>query len=430
MNKNTLIIGFMLFAFFFGSGNLIFPPKLGWQSGEFFDMAILGFVLTGVGLPLLSLMISAKYEGGYQMAFAKIHPWFSIALLVAIYLTIAPFFVIPRTGAVAYEMAIVPFLHAPNGLSLFIFTIVYYALSLWLSLSPSKMIDRIGSLLTPVLLLTVLVLVVLSFFQLSANPVASVQTDYAHGKAFFAGFLEGYNTMDVLASVAFASLVMNAIKSKDATQNLFVQTTKAGLIACVGLVLIYVSLGWIGNHLPITPQELTQITNKGQNIGTFILSKSASLSFGSLGVGVLGLIAALACLTTTVGLAASASQYFYETFPKLGGIQMSYKKYVFLFVGIGFVLANQGLSAVISKSIPVLLVLYPITMTALILLGVNLFKPIALTAKRLSLLLVTVVAILSVAGVDFPLKAYSMDWLPFAILGLVVGTVVTKFKIN
>lgn len=426
MNKNTLIIGFMLFAFFFGSGNLIFPPKLGFESGQFFAPAIIGFILTGVGLPLLSLMISTKYDGGYQSALAKIHPYFSIALLVAIYLTIAPLFVIPRTGTVAYEMSVVPFLNAPSWVSLLIFTVVYYAISLWLSINPSKMIDRIGAVLTPVLLITVLALIAISFAKLGGNPT-SVATSAYDGKAFFAGFLEGYNTMDVIASVAFSVIVMNAIKTKVGdTANLFVYTTKAGLIATFGLGVIYLALGWIGNHLPISADEMTQITDKGQNIGTFILNKSAVLGFGSLGGVVLGLIASLACLTTTVGLTVSASEYFHETFPKIGGVHLSYKTYVIIFTLIGFILANQGLSVVIGKSVPVLLVLYPITMTAMILLGLNLIKPIPLIAKRMSLALVTVVAMVSVAGVNLPFKEYSMDWLPFAVAGLVLGIVLDK----
>ncbi|OPH40147.1 branched-chain amino acid transport system II carrier protein [Moraxella equi] len=426
MNKNTLVIGFMLFAFFFGSGNLIFPPKLGFESGQFFISAILGFILTGVGLPLVGLMIGSKYDGGYQSAFAKIHPWFSIALLSAIYLTIAPFFVIPRTGAVAYEMAVVPFLDTPNWASLLIFTVIYYAISLWLSINPSKLVDRIGSVLTPVLLVTVLSLIVMSFAKLGGNP-ASIATDGYQSKAFFVGFLEGYNTMDMIASVAFSVIVMNAISQKLGERaNLFAETTKAGLISTSALALIYLSLGWIGNHLSLSADELTQVADKGQNIGTFILNKSAVLGFGSAGGVVLGLIASLACLTTTVGLTVSASEYFHETFPKIGGVNLSYKAYVIIFTLIGFVLANQGLSAVISKSIPVLLVLYPITITAMILLGLNIIRPLPVFAKRVSLGLVTVVSVLSVAGVNLPLKEYSMEWLPFAIIGLIAGLIFDK----
>lgn len=425
--KNTLIIGFMLFAFFFGSGNLIFPPKLGFESGTAFLPAILGFVMTGVGLPLIGLMIGSKYEGGYERALAKIHPYLSVALLVAIYLTIAPLFVIPRTGAVAYEMAILPFLHSSSTISLLLFTALYYGVSLWLSINPSKMIDRIGAVLTPVLLLTILALIIASFVKLGANPASQTLPAYEN-KAFVVGFLEGYNTMDMLASVAFCALVMNAIKQKAGDNaNLFTQTTKAGLIATGALALIYLSLGWIGNYLTISPTEMADMSAKGQNLGAFILNKSALTGFGSAGGVVLGVIAALACLTTTVGLTVSAAEYFYATFPKMFGVNIAYKTYAIVFTLVGFVLANQGLDFVIGKSIPVLLVLYPITATVIMLLAFNLVKTIAIVAKRISIALVSVASILSVAGVQLPLKAYSMEWLPFAIGGLMIGILLDKF---
>lgn len=141
MTKNNFVVGFMLFAIFFGAGNLIFPPKLGLESGGHFLPAILGFITTGVGLPLLGIIVSAGYEGGYKSALNRIHPWFSLIFLAAIYLSIGPFFAGPRTGATAYEMAILPFLKEPSSISLFIFTLIYFSLTLWLSLNPSKMVE-------------------------------------------------------------------------------------------------------------------------------------------------------------------------------------------------------------------------------------------------------------------------------------------------
>lgn len=151
MTKNTFVVGFLLFAIFFGAGNLIFPPKLGYESGTEFFSAISGFVLTGVGLPLLGIIVSAFYKGGYKTALEKIHPWFSISFLVIIYLSIGPFFAVPRTAATAYEMAIVPFLSEKSSNIMWVFTTIYFALVLWLTLNPTRMVDRIGAVLTPIL---------------------------------------------------------------------------------------------------------------------------------------------------------------------------------------------------------------------------------------------------------------------------------------
>ncbi|WP_032092436.1 MULTISPECIES: branched-chain amino acid transport system II carrier protein [Pasteurellaceae] len=422
MTKNTFVVGFMLFAIFFGAGNLIFPPKLGFESGTEFWPSITGFVLTGIGLPLLGIVVSAFYKGGYKEALKQIHPLFSLVLLVAIYLSIGPFFAGPRTGATAYEIAIVPFVGEPGALSKFLFCLVYFALTLWLSLNPSKMVDRIGAVLTPVLLLSIIALVIKAYFMLSGSDV--VHVPQADKSPFFNGIINGYFTMDALASIAYSVIVINAIKAKSADHtSLQKQTIQAGIIAAVALGVIYVSLGWIGNHLALGPAELAALTAKNQDLGTYILNDATAMAFGELGRTLLGVIVSLACLTTAVGLAVSVSEYFNEIYPKI-----SYRTYVILFCLISFAIANLGLKEVISKSLPVLLVLYPISMTVILLLLINLFVPLPLLAHRLSLGLVSVISILSVIGIEhiefieqLPLKSYSMEWLPFAAIGLVIG---------
>ncbi|QLB21053.1 branched-chain amino acid transport system II carrier protein [Vespertiliibacter pulmonis] len=425
MSKSVLVVGFMLFAIFFGAGNLIFPPKLGLDSGTEFWSAISGFVITGVGLPLLGIIVAAFYEGGYKQILNRIHPWFSIAFLMAIYLAIGPFFAGPRTGATAYEIAILPFLSEPSALSLFIFSLIYFAIALWLSLNPSKMVDRIGAVLTPILLIAIIVLVVKAYFLLTGDTVVLTNKPVMES-AFSKGILEGYFTMDALASLAFSVIVLNAIKAKVTNHSALVkQTILSGLVAAVALALIYISLGWIGNNLPMNAETLADLTAKGQNIGTYILNTAATETFGDAGRIMLGVIVSLACLTTTVGLAVAVSEYFHEIFPKI-----SYKTYVVLFIVISFAIANQGLSAVISKSVPVLLVLYPISMTVILLLLINLVFKLPLLAQRLAIALVTIVSILSVIGIEavanLPFKEYSMEWLPFAIVGCVVGYIIAK----
>lgn len=423
MTKNTFVVGFMLFAIFFGAGNLIFPPKLGFESGADFWTATIGFIITGVGLPLLGIIVSASYKGGYKEALHRIHPWFSILFLVAIYLTIGPFFAIPRTAATAYEMAVLPFLGEQTTVSLLIFTAVYFALTIWLSLNPSKMVERIGSILTPALLIAILALVISGIALFSDNPSSSNVME----APMVNGILAGYNTMDALASVAFSVIVINAIKSKglSETKALSKQTAMAGVIAAILLALIYLSIGWIGNKLPISAEVLADLTAKKQDLGTYILNVATTQAFGELGRTLLGVIVSLACLTTAIGLVVSVSEYFHEIFPKI-----SYRTYAIVCTLIGFGLANQGLSAVISKSIPVLLVLYPIAMSIIFLLLLNLFVKLPLFALRISLILVTIVSILSVAGVsiteNLPLKAYSMEWLPFAVGGLLIGVVFSR----
>lgn len=425
MNKNTFVVGFMLFAIFFGAGNLIFPPKLGYESGIAFLPAISGFVLTGVGLPLLGIVVSAFYNGGYKSALDKIHPWFSLLFLVAIYLAIGPFFAGPRTAATAYEMAVMPFLNESDRFSMLIFTLIYFSLTFWLALNPSKVVDRIGAVLTPILLIAIVALVIRASFILNGNePLAEINNEQPH---FFKGMIEGYLTMDALASLAYSVIVLNAIRTKGVSQaSLQRQTVSAALVAAMALAIIYISLGWIGNNMVLSNDTLAMLAEKKLDLGTYILNTITTQAFGELGRVILGIIVSLACLTTAVGLAVSVSEYFHEIFPKI-----SYKMYVILFTIISFTVANQGLKEVISKSIPVLLVLYPIAITVIFLLLINLMVKLPLTAQRGSLLLVTIVAIASVIGAEFteslPLKIYSMEWLPFAFIGGVIGAIIHPF---
>lgn len=426
MIKNIFVIGFMLFAIFFGAGNLIFPPKLGFDSGIDFWTAIIGFTLTGVGLPLIATIVASCYEGGYKKALENISPIISLLLLAAIYLTIGPFFAIPRTGATAYDMTIVPFLGQPDSLSLFIFTSIYFGLALWLSLNPSKMIDRIGAILTPALLILILALVVKAIILFSGVETPEVKTLET---PLVTGILEGYQTMDALAAFAFSVLVINGIKAKNADSqvSLVKQTTYASFIAAISLAIIYISIGWIGYKIPLSAETAAEITAKGQNLGTYILNETTTQAFGELGRTILGFIVTLACLTTAIGLIVSTSAYFNSVFPKI-----SYKVYAIIFTLIGFGLANQGLNAVISKSVPVLLILYPISMTALLVLLINLFIPLPRLAQALAIIFVTVISILSVAGIEFisqlPFKTYSMEWLPFAFIGCAIGYIIGKRK--
>lgn len=424
MNKNILVVGFMLFAIFFGAGNLIFPPKLGFDSGADFWTAIIGFTLTGVGLPLIATIVAACYEGGYKKALENISPLISMLLLSAIYLTIGPFFAIPRTGATAYDMTIVPFLAQPDSISLFLFTAVYFGLTLWLSLNPSKMIDRVGKILTPALLIAILLLVINAISLFSEVNVLETKTLEL---PFFTGINEGYQTMDALAAFAFSVLVINGIKAKSTEGSLVKQTAAASFVAALALAAIYISIGWIGYKIPLTQEMAADLVVKGQHLGTYILNETTTQAFGTLGRSLLGIIVTLACLTTAIGLVVSTSAYFNSIFP-----QISYRSYAILFTLIGFGLANQGLNAVISKSVPVLSVLYPISMTALLVLLINLFLPLPLLAQRLAIIAVAIVATLSVMEVSivsyFPLSAYKIEWIPCAFFAILVGYILGNRK--
>ncbi|ATH60113.1 MULTISPECIES: branched-chain amino acid-like transporter carrier protein BrnQ3 [Staphylococcus] len=438
MNKNTWIIGFTLFAMFFGAGNLIFPPNLGLDSGQYFWPAILAFALTGIGLPLLGVVVGALDKQGYIGSLNKISPKFSVIFLIIIYLTIGPLFAIPRTASTSFEMTITPITHTNSALALLIFTVIYFLIVLYLCINPNKMINRIGSLLTPLLLITILAMIIKGFVDYGSNAHSqSAEAFTSNFSGFSQGFTNGYLTMDAIAAIAFSMIVVNAVKSTGISHanQIFKQTLLAGIIAAIALMFIYISLGFIGNHMAVPQEKIASLTANDQNIGTYLLTTMASTGFGTFGKYLLGIIVALACLTTACGLIVSVSEYFNRIFPKI-----SYKLYVIIFTLISFILANQGLNSVITMSVPVLSIVYPIAITSVLLILIARFVPTKPIAQQIPVAVVAIVSILSVIHTQgwinisiidsLPLKDYSLEWFPIAVITTIIGYLVSLMLKN
>lgn len=435
MNKNTWIIGFTLFAMFFGAGNLIFPPNLGLDSGHYFWPTIFAFVLTGIGLPLLGVIVGALDKQGYIGAFNKISPTFSMIFLIVIYLTIGPLFAIPRTASTSFEMTVTPIVHTNSNLALFIFSVLYFLVVLFLCINPNKIVGRIGSILTPLLIITILAMIIKGFVDFGGSSQSdSAEAFTSNAAGFSQGFTSGYLTMDAIAAIAFSMIVVNAVKAtgvKHADQ-IFKQTVSAGAIAAVALIFIYVSLGFIGNHMTISQDKLAELTANDQNIGTYLLTTMASVGFGELGKYLLGIIVALACLTTACGLIVAVSQYFNSIFPKI-----SYKLYVILFTAVSFLLANLGLNSAIQLSVPVLSIVYPIAITVVLLILLARYISTKPIAQRIPVIIVTIISILSVAHTEgwitlnfiesLPFHEYSLEWFPISVIATIIGYIVSYF---
>lgn len=435
MNKNTWIIGFTLFAMFFGAGNLIFPPSLGLDSGEYFWPAILAFALTGIGLPLLGVIVGALDKQGYIGSLNKISPKFSIVFLIIIYLTIGPLFAIPRTASTSFEMTVTPIAHTNSSLALFIFTVIYFLIVLYLCINPNKMVDRIGSILTPLLLITILAMIVKGFMDYHGNPSSQAAEGFTSNfTGFSQGFTNGYLTMDAIAAIAFSMIVVNAVKATGISHanKIFKQTLIAGLIAAIALLFIYVSLGFIGNHMNLSSGKIASLKANDQNIGTYLLTTVASIGFGTFGKYLLGIIVALACLTTACGLVVAVAEYFHRIFPKL-----SYKAYVIIFTIISFILANQGLNSVITMSVPVLSIVYPVAITIILLILLARLIPTKPIAQQIPIAIVSIISVLSVIHTQgwlklnfidsLPLKQYSLEWFPIAVIFTIIGYIVAAF---
>ena len=417
-----LAIGMMLFALFFGAGNLIFPAALGQQAGDNVGWALLGFVLTGVGLPLLGVaaMGYSSCKDVEELA-SRVHPIYGLLYTISLYLSIGPMFATPRTGTVAYEIAIKPF---AEGLSMNmepIFLALFFGISLWLSISPQKLVNRIGNILTPALLLVILLLIVKSFIT-PLGGYAAPQPAYGDAPtAVLQGFLDGYNTMDALASVVFAILVIDFVRLSGATSRAVITKTvmEVGAIAVGLLGIVYVFIANIG---------ATSVERFGLfETGAPVLSVSANYLFGEFGQIILAIIVLLACLSTSIGLITSCGTYFHKLTPKI-----SYKLYVVIFSLAAFGLSMFGLKTIISAAIPVLMLLYPLTIVIILLaLLHNVFGgrrcvyawTVAFTMISALMTGIAPIALEQLFAQYIPFQSAGMGWVSFAVLGFVVGLI-------
>ncbi|MET3319362.1 UNVERIFIED_ORG: LIVCS family branched-chain amino acid:cation transporter [Peribacillus simplex] len=424
---DTLFIGLMLFSMFFGAGNLIFPPFLGASSGTSFWPAIAGFVATGVGLPILVLLAVSLVKGGAQTIGARVHPIFSTLFMVVIYLSIGPFLAIPRNANVAYEMGFKPYLgdSMNQSLFLFLFTAVFFTIVYVISLNPKKMETFMGRWITPTLLLAMVILCVVGFVKLDA-PFQAPTDAYATG-AFSKGFIEGYNTMDALAALAFGIVILTSIQQRGISdrKQLTRYTLKAGLIAGVLLSLVYISLGVMGARMA---------ADGSFENGTEILTVASTLLLGTGGKILLGVIFTLACFTTVVGLTTACGQYFSNLIPKA-----NYKTLILIVTLVGFILSNMGLNQILKVSVPFLVMAYPLTIVLIVLTFFSRHFKNPKKVYRSAMIFTGVFALidgLNAFGLPLgpvqtfsdalPLSSYGMEWIIPALVGIASGLLLSQ----
>lgn len=421
-----LAVGLMLFALFFGAGNLIFPAALGQRAGTNVWWAISGFVLTGVGLPLAGVL-AMGYSGcrNVQELAGRVHPLFGVLFTLALYLSIGPAFAIPRTGTVSFEIAIRPFLpeDAPEWAQI-VFLFVFFLITLWLSINPKKLVGRIGGILTPMLLTTIIVLIVKSLITPPGAYDAPTAAYATPTVAALQGFIDGYNTLDALASFVFGILVIEFVMQHGATTRHEVMgaTFRAGMIAIGCLGVVYVFIAGLG---AASVEQLGIL-----DTGAPVLAGATRLLFGEPGALILAIIVLLACLTTSIGLITSCASYFHTQF---GGL--SYKGYAVTFVIVSFAVGTFGLKTIIAAAIPVLMFLYPlaIVLIALAFLDRRFGGRRSVYAWTVGLTLISaLISGLEAAHIPLgafgrfynthvPLHADGLDWIFFAVAGFLIG---------
>lgn len=357
--RQYLLLASMLFGMFFGAGNLIFPVLLGQTAGSATPLAIAAFCITGVGLPLLAIAAMARSQSmGLLDMSSKAGKRFGMIFTCLLYLTIGPLFAIPRTATVSFQVGFAPSI-SPDQQQIFlaIFSLVFFAIALTFSLRPGKIMIWIGKVLNPAFLIVLAVMLgaALLFPQGSMQTVEPLKA-YATS-SFLTGFLEGYNTMDLLAALAFGIILVRSVNQLGVTDSKKASTSAliAGAGAVALMALIYTALAIAGAQ----SREALGVSSDGG----IALHGIAFAYFGTAGAVVIGLLMTLACLKTSIGLITACGETFEEMFPRIG----SYRAYAIGFTIISFILANLGLDAIIRFSIPMLQLLYPIAIVLIFL---------------------------------------------------------------
>lgn len=341
----VVAVGLMLFSMFFGAGNLIFPPMLGVESGEHFTPAMIGFLLTGVLMPVLTVIAIAISGTGVRDLASRAGAVFGLIFSIVAYLSIGALYAVPRAAAIGYELGIESTFDLTGGwwrlAGTFAFFLVCYLLTLW----PGKVVDTLGKALTPVLLILLAVLAVVGLQKLHDPSIPA--TEAYSSNPLVNGISQGYFTMDSIGALAFALIVVSSFSQKGETDHKRIVKLSgiAAFTAGFFLMMVYLGLGLVGARMP---------DKETYSDGAAILSSAAHLTMGETGEIVFSLIVLLACITTVVGLTAATSTFFHELVPAI-----SYRWWATILTLVGLAIANLGLEKILSVSGPVIGLIYP-----------------------------------------------------------------------
>lgn len=359
LNQKILVAG-TLFGMFFGAGNLIFPVHLGQLAGSHVLPAMIGFIITAVGIPILGVAaIGITHSDGLQALASKVGKGYGYGFTCLLYLTIGPFFAIPRCATTSFTTGIQPMLgeETSQALALLLFSLVFFALVLFFSLRPANITVWIGKIINPVFLIFLAVLVISAL----RNPGAAVSTvepepAYQSG-ALFSGFIEGYGTMDAIAGLAFGIVVIDIIRGAGVTEDAAVARDVLGSGVLTGLLMagIYVATILMG-------AQSRGLFETSEN-GGIALAQIANHYLGAAGSLILAVTITCACLKTSIGLVTSCAEAFVRMFPG----SFRYRTWAILFTAFSFCISNFGLSKILGYSLPVLMFLYPLAITLILL---------------------------------------------------------------
>lgn len=421
--KNVvLVVGFAIFAIFFGAGNLIFPPYLGMNAGNQWPVGFLSFMLSDVVLAVVAILAMLKCGGTFNGLTFRLGKIPSTMLTFAVVICLGPLLAIPRTSATTYEMAILPFSRL-SFITPLIFSLIFFTIVFVLTIRPSNVVEIIGKYLTPILLLAMIGLIIVGIAAPLGDPVPSKLENVVKE-----GITSGYQTLDALGVAIFITVIITAVEGfgykKEEEKIKLVK--RSALVAAAGLGIVYCGLTYLG-------ATVSGVYDGSMDQTTLITNIIISLT-GKLGLFILGIIVLLACLTTAVGLTAAASAFFEEATRG----KLKYKYNVTGIVAVSILISNLGLSAIINFATPILNVLYPVMLTMVFFAFVNkrIQNDNIIRFAALFAFVVTFMGQVSKMGYPqewlkyMPLYEYGFQWIVFAAAGGIIGSLIKPKNIS
>lgn len=438
--KEKIIVASTLFGMFFGAGNLIFPVHLGQMAGSNSWPAIIGFVITAVGIPILGVAaIGNTHSDNLLTLSSKVSRGYGIFFTTALYLTIGPFFAIPRCATTSFTTGVAPMV-GENSLVIgqLIFSAVFFAIVLICSWSPKKITLYIGRIINPIFLVFLAILVIVALVNPLANMADVAPIESYESGAFFNGFIEGYGTMDAIAGLAFGIVIIEVVRSLgiDGDDVVAKETVKSGVLTAILMGLIYVVTIIMGAQ----SRGLFEVSDNGG----IALAHISNHYLGTAGSIVLALTITFACLKTAIGLVTSCAEMFVRMFHR----PFNYRGWVLVFSVFSFVISNVGLTAIINYSIPVLMFLYPLAITLIAvalcerLFGKSKYVYIWVTVGALIAAIfdflktlpegiqtaLNIPALTEQVGKILPFFDLGLGWIVPSLIGLVIGFVLHLIK--
>lgn len=424
--RDIFALGFMTFALFIGAGNIIFPPIVAQQAGDHVWYAAFGFLITAVGLPVITIMALSRVEGSIEKLSSPIGKMASLILTIVCYLAVGPLFATPRTATVSYEIGFSAYF-GDSSLNLFLYSCIYFAIVGFVSLYPNKLLDTIGHILAPIKIVALAILCIATLVL----PIVGTDTPITGAyqtRPVSEGLINGYLTMDTLGALVFGIVIVQAITSRGVTDRKLITryAILASIAAGIGLTILYLCLFRLGL------QSHEFIPNAAN--GAVILHAYVQNAFGNLGSFFLSSLIFIACLVTAIGLTCACAEYFHKI------TKVSYKLLVLLLVGFALVISNLGLTKLIAFSVPMLTAIYP---PAIIIILMSFFIQ---CFKNPKVIFMPVTAIATFFGVieglkasslvdyvpqffkNLPLAEQNLDWLIPSVIVLVICIIVDRIK--